>query len=39
MTVAFDEDLLAPMLAGWQNVADCYRLRVYVFVQLVRSLP
>jgi hypothetical protein len=31
MTVAFDEDLLAPMLAGWQKVADCYRLRVYVF--------
>jgi len=31
MIVAFDEDLLAPMLAGWQKVADCYRLRVYVF--------
>jgi hypothetical protein len=31
MTVAFDEDLLAPMLAGWQKVADCYRLRAYVF--------
>ena len=31
MTVAFDEDLLAPMLAGWQKVADYYRLRVYVF--------
>jgi predicted alpha/beta-fold hydrolase len=25
MTVAFDEDLLAPMLAGWQKVADYYR--------------
>jgi hypothetical protein len=31
MTVAFDEDLLAPMLAGWQKVAIRYRLRVYVF--------
>ena len=31
MTVAFDEDLLTPMLAGWQKVADCYRLRAYVF--------
>jgi len=31
MAVAFDEDLLAPMLAGWQKVADYYRLRVYVF--------
>ena len=31
MIVAFDEDLLAPMLAGWQKVADCYRPRVYVF--------
>jgi hypothetical protein len=31
MTVAFDEDLLAPMLAGWQKVADCCSLRVYVF--------
>jgi hypothetical protein len=31
MIVAFDEDLLAPMLAGWQKVADCYRLRVYLF--------
>jgi hypothetical protein len=24
MTVTFDEDLLAPMLAGWQKVAYCY---------------
>lgn len=31
MTVAFDEDLLAPMLAGWQKVANRYGLRVYVF--------
>jgi hypothetical protein len=31
MTVAFDEDLLAPMLAGWQKVADRYRLPAYVF--------
>jgi hypothetical protein len=31
MTVAFDEDLLAPMLASRQKVADYYRLRVYVF--------
>jgi hypothetical protein len=31
MTVAFDEDLLAPMLAGWQKVAIRYGLRVYVF--------
>ena len=31
MTVAFDEDLLAPMLAGWQKVADCYGLPAYVF--------
>jgi|SRR6201993_1935705 hypothetical protein len=31
MTVALDEDLLAPMLAGWQKVADCYGLRAYVF--------
>jgi len=28
MTVAFDEDLLAPMLAGWQEVAIRYGLRV-----------
>ena len=31
MTVALDEDLLAPMLAGWQKVADHYGLRAYVF--------
>ena len=31
MTVAFDEDLLASMLAGWQKVAIRYRLRVYVY--------
>src|ERR1700746_2001785 len=31
VTVALDQDLLAPMLAGWQKVADCYRLRAYVF--------
>jgi len=31
MTVAFDEDLLAPMLTGWQKVANRYGLRVYVF--------
>ena len=31
MTVAFDEDLLTPMLAGWQKVADRYGLRAYVF--------
>ena len=31
MTVALDEDLLAPMLAGWQKVADCYGLRAYLF--------
>src|ERR1700746_1323956 len=31
MTVAFDENLLAPMLAGWQKVAISYGLRVYVF--------
>src|ERR1700747_1536878 len=31
MTVVLDEDLLAPMLAGWQKVADCYGLRAYVF--------
>ena len=31
MTVALDQDLLAPMLAGWQKVADCYGLRAYVF--------
>jgi hypothetical protein len=31
MVVTFDEDLLAPMLAGWQKVADRYSLRVYVF--------
>ena len=31
MTVALDEDLLAPMLASWQKVADCYGLRAYVF--------
>jgi len=31
MTVALDEDLLAPMLAGWQKVADRYGLRAYVF--------
>jgi hypothetical protein len=31
MTVALDEDLLAPMLAGWQKVAYCYGLRAYVF--------
>src|SRR4029077_14215977 len=31
MTVALDEDLLAPMLAGWQKVADCYALRAYVY--------
>jgi hypothetical protein len=31
MTVAFDENLLAPMLAGWQKVAIRYGLRTYVF--------
>ena len=31
MTVAFHEDLLAPMLAGWQKVAIRYGLRAYVF--------
>jgi hypothetical protein len=31
MTVAFDEDLLTPMLAGWQKVASRYGLRAYVF--------
>ena len=31
MTVALDQDLLAPMLAGCQKVADCYGLRAYVF--------
>jgi hypothetical protein len=31
MTVALDQDLLAPMLAGWQKVADRYGLRAYVF--------
>ena len=31
MTAALDEDLLAPMLAGWRKVADCYGLRAYVF--------
>jgi hypothetical protein len=31
MTVALDQDLLAPMLAGWQKVADCYELRAYVY--------
>ena len=31
MTVALDEDLLAPMLAGWQKVVDCCGLRAYVF--------
>jgi hypothetical protein len=31
MTVPLDSDLLAPMLAGWQIVADCYGLRAYVF--------
>jgi hypothetical protein len=31
MTVTLDEDLLAPMLAGWQKVAHCYGLRAYVF--------
>ena len=31
MTVALDQDLLAPLLAGWQKVADCYGLRAYVF--------
>jgi hypothetical protein len=31
MTVTFDEDLLAPMLAGWQKVAYRYGLRAYVF--------
>jgi hypothetical protein len=31
MTVAFDENLLASMLAGWQKVAIYYGLRVYVF--------
>jgi len=31
MTVALDEDLLAPMLAGWQKVADRYGLRAYVY--------
>ena len=31
MTAALDEDVLAPMLAGWQKVADCYGLRAYVF--------
>jgi hypothetical protein len=36
MTVAFDEDLIAPMLAGWQKVADCYGLRTYVFRATVK---
>jgi hypothetical protein len=31
MTVPLDADLLAPMLAGWQKVADCCGLRAYVF--------
>ena len=31
MTVAFDKNLLASMLAGWQKVAIYYGLRVYVF--------
>src|ERR1700756_896672 len=31
MTVALDQDLLAPVLAGWQKVADCYGQRAYVF--------
>jgi hypothetical protein len=31
MTIAFHEDLLAPMLAGWQKVAIRYGLRAYVF--------
>ena len=31
MTAALDEDLLAPMLAGWQKAAYCYGLRAYVF--------
>jgi hypothetical protein len=31
MTVALDQDLLGPMLAGWQKVADCYGLRAHVF--------
>jgi hypothetical protein len=31
MTVAFDEDFLASMLAGWHKVAIRYGLRVYVF--------
>ena len=31
MTVPVDEDLLAPMVTGWQKVADCYGLRAYVF--------
>jgi hypothetical protein len=31
MTVPLDADLLAPMLTGWQKVADCYGLRAYVF--------
>jgi hypothetical protein len=39
MTVALDEDLLAPMLAGWQKVADRYGLRAYVFRAAGRSLP
>ena len=40
MTVALDEDLLAPMLAGWQKVADCYGLGALMCsVRLLRSLP
>jgi hypothetical protein len=31
MTVALDQGLLVPMLAGWQKVADCYGLRTFVF--------
>jgi cell wall-associated NlpC family hydrolase len=31
MTVALYQDLPAPVLAGWQKVADCYGLRAYVF--------
>jgi hypothetical protein len=31
MTDAFDEDLLTPMLAGWQKLAHRYGLRAYVF--------
>jgi hypothetical protein len=39
MTVVFDQNLLAPVLAGWQKVADCYGLRAYVFRAAGRILP